>query len=287
MKLNHLMALPPDKKSETVTTGFQHLDHLTGGLRIGQLCTIAARPGVGKTAFAVSLLRNIGVVQKVPTAYFSLELSESEIMKRLKASITGSWEAVTCKEITPPADVIKEMEKIGFQLGKGRNIEQEARQMMEEAPVWIEHDLSLGLDEIISRMELLHQDNQVRVVIMDGLRLILPAYKTEQVQALQKLHQAADRLRLAVILTSGLNLSLEIRGGSKRPCLSDLRDWYQLEYFSSMVMFVYRPEYYYFDTFEDMTPAENMADIMVKKNSFGGTGDVRMHFDNHVSFREI
>ena len=239
------------------------------------------------TAFAVSLLRNIGVVQKVPTAYFSLEMSELEIMKRLKASITGSWEAVPCKEITPPADVIKEMGKIGFHLGKGRNIEQEARQMMEEAPVWIEHDLSMGVDEIVSRVERLHQENQVRVVILDGLHRILSAYKTEQVQALQKLYQAADRLRLAVILTSGLNLSLEIRGGSKRPCLSDLRDWYQLECFSSMVMFVYRPEYYYLDTFEDRTPAENMADIMVGKNIFGGTGDVRMHFDNHVSFREV
>ena len=54
-----------------------------------------------------------------------------------------------------------------------------------------------------------------------------------------------------------------------------------------MVMFVYRPEYYYFDTFEDMTPSENMADIMVGKNIFGGTGDVRMYFDNHASFREI
>lgn len=287
MKLNQLMALATDKDCETVATGFQHLDHLTGGLRIGHLCTVAARPGMGKTAFAVSLLRNIGVVQKVSTAYFSLELSESEIMKRLRASITGCWEAVPCKEITPPVDVIKEMEKIGFHLGKGTNIEQEARQMMEEAPVWIEHDLSMGVDEIISRVERLHQENQVRVVIMDGLHLILSAHKTEQVQALQKLHQAADRLRLAVILTSGLNLSLEIRGGPKRPCLSDLRDWYQLEYFSSMVMFVYRPEYYYFDTFEDMTPAENMADIMVGKNIFGGTGDVRMHFDNHVNFREI
>lgn len=50
MKLNHLMALPPDKKSETVTTGFQHLDHLTGGLRTGQICTVAARPGMGKTS---------------------------------------------------------------------------------------------------------------------------------------------------------------------------------------------------------------------------------------------
>ena len=127
MKLNQLMGFTQSKECESVATGFQHIDHLSGGLRTGQLCTVAARPGMGKTAFAVSLLRNIGVVQKVPTAYFSLELSELEITRRLKASITGSWEIVPCKEITPPADVIKEMEKIGFHLGKGRNIEQEAR----------------------------------------------------------------------------------------------------------------------------------------------------------------
>lgn len=84
MKLNRLMDFTTHKECESVATGFQHLDHLTGGLRIGQLCTVAARPGVGKTAFAVSLLRNIGVVQKVPTAYFSLELSELEIIKRLR-----------------------------------------------------------------------------------------------------------------------------------------------------------------------------------------------------------
>ena len=133
----------------------------------------------------------------------------------------------------------------------------------------------------------LRQVNQVRVVIMDSLRSILSACKTEQVRALQKLYQAADRLHLAVVLTSGLSLSVETRGGSRRPCLSDLRDWYQLECFSSMVMFVYRPEYYYLDTFEDNSPSEDMADIMVRKNTFGGTGDVRMHFDNHVGFREI
>ena len=287
MKLNQLMALTPDKECEPVATGFQCLDHLIGGLRIGQICTVAARPGMGKTAFAVSLLRNIGVIQKVPIAFFSLGLSELEIMRRLKASITGSWEPVPYKEITPPADVVKAMEKIGFHLEKGRDVEQEAVQMMKEAPVWIEHNLEVGVDEIVSRMERLYQENQVRVVILDSLRSILSAYKTEQVLALQKLYQAADRLHLAVVLTSGLSLSVETRGGSKRPCLSDLRDWYQLEYFSSMVMFVYRPEYYYLDTFEDNSPSEDMADIMVGKNTFGGTGFVRMHFDHHAGFREV
>ena len=241
---------------------------------------------MGKTSFAVSLLRNIGVVQKVPTAYLSLDLTELEIVRRLKASLTGSWETVPCNEITPPVDVIDAMEKIGFHMEKGRDVEQEAVQMMKEAPVWIEHNLEIGVNEIVSRMERLHQENQVRVVIMDSLRSIVSACRTEQVRALQKLYQAADRLHLAVVLTSGLSLSVETRGGSKRPCLSDLRDWYQLECFSSMVMFVYRPEYYYLDTFEDNSPSEEMADIMVEKNNFGGTGNVRMRFDNHAGFKE-
>ena len=288
MKLNQIMALTPGKECEPISTGFRHLDRLTGGLRTGHLCTIAARPGMGKTAFAVSLLRNIGVVQKVPTAYFSLELSELEIMRRLKASITGSWKTVPYRETIPPAEVINELDKIGFHLEKGRNIEDEAMQMMKEAPVWIEHDLGVDMDEIVSRVEQLHQDNQVRVVIIDSMHGIRCACNhTDQSLALRKLFQVADRLKIAVILTIGVNRSVETRGGSKRPCLYDLRDWCQLETFSSQVMFVYRPEYYYLDTFEDGTTAIDMADIMVEKNNFGGIGFVHMHFDNHAGFREM
>lgn len=284
MKLNQLMALTPSKDCEAVATGFQHFDHLTGGLRIGQICTVAARPGMGKTAFAVSLLRNIGVVQKVPTAYLSLDLYELEIARRLKASITGNWEIVPYKEITPPMDIINEMERIGFHLGKGRNIEQEAKQMMEEAPVWIEHILGVDVDEIVTRMEQLHQENQVRVVIIDNRYWIKYANNYfAQPQALMKLYQAAERMKLAVILTSTVNRSVE--SSSKRPGLWDLGDW--IQQVSSMVMFVFRPEYYYWETFEDGTSSKDMADIMVKKNKFGDTGDVRMHFDNHASFREI
>jgi replicative DNA helicase len=110
MKLNQIMDLTSGKECETVSSGFQHLDHLIGGLRAGQLCTIAAPFWMDSTAFAVSLLRNIGVVQKVPTAYFSLELDESEIVEMLRASITGSWETVP----TPSVDAMNVMNMIGF-----------------------------------------------------------------------------------------------------------------------------------------------------------------------------
>ena len=304
MKLNRIMGLTPSKECEPIATGFRNLDRITGGLRIGQLCTIAARPGMGKTQFAVSLLRNIGVVQKVPTAYLSLELDELEIARRLKASITGSWKTISYEEkkprkVTQPLeetqrlkDFIQAMEKQGFHLKSvpdvNLNVEQEAMQMMKEAPVWIEHDSGVGMNEIVSRMERLHQENQVRVVIVDSLQWIKYAdMQVEQSQPLMKLCQAAERLKMVVILTSGLNHSVEFRPGSMRPQLVDLRNRCQIETFSSMVMFVYRPDYYKRETFEDGSRSKNMADIMVVKNSFGHTGNVRMLFYNLASFTEI
>lgn len=307
MKLNQIMNLTPGKECEPIATGFQHLDHLAGGLRTGQLCTIAAPFRMDKTAFAVSLLRNIGVVQKVPTAYFSLEMNKEWIPRMLKASITGSWSPVP----TPPVEVMNVMRKIGFH---HQDMEQLSIQWIEEAPIWIEDDFEADLDEIVGRMEQLRQENQVRLVIIDSISLLMfGCNHVDQTQAIKKLHQTADRLKQAVILTSVVNLSQEVSGKCKRPRLSDLCNWERICPFSSVVMFVHRPEYYYFeifeddccspvfemtengtthlyrlcDTFEDGTPAIDMADIIVGKNIFGDTGFVRMHFDNHAGFREI
>ena len=308
MKLNRIMGLTPSKECEPVATGFRKLDRITGGLQIGQLCTIAARPGMGKTEFAVSLLRNIGVVQKVPAAYLSLELNELEIARRLKATITGNWKTIPYEEekthkVTQPLeetqrlkDFIQAMEKHGFHLKSDpdvelisvRNVEQEAMQMMKEAPVWIEHDSGVGMNEIVSRMERLHQENQVRVVIIDSIQWVKFADNhIEQSQALMKLSQAAERLKMSVIFTSVLDRSVEFRLGTMRPELRDLKNWGQIEIFSSMVMLIYRPDYYKLESFEDGSTSESMADIMVVKNSFGHTGNVRMYFHNHASFREI
>lgn len=288
MKLNRIMGITPGKEYESIATGFHNLDRITGGLRIGQLCTIAARPGMGKTEFAVSLLRNIGVLQKVPTAYLSLELNELEIVRRLKASITGDWKVVPFEVTKPLVDFIQEMEKLGFHLNRDKNMELEAIQMMKEAPVWIEHDSGVGMNEIVSRMERLHQDNHVRVVIIDSIQWVKFADNhIEQSQALMKLSQAAERLKMSVIFTSGLDRSVELRLGTMRPELRDLKNWGPIETFSSMVMLIYRPDYYKFESFEDGSVSENLADIMVAKNSFGSTGDVRMYFHNHASFSEI
>ena len=144
------------------------------------------------------------------------------------------------------------------------------------------------MNEIVSRMERLHQENHVRLVIIDSMQWIkISDNYVEQSQALMKLHQAAERLKMTVVLTSGLARSVETRGGDKRPQLADLSGWNQIETFSSTVMMIYRPDYYKIESFEDGSISENMAEIMVVKNSFGIIGDVRMPFYNRAGFGEI
>ena len=283
MKLNKIMGFTPGKENEAIRTGFSGFDNSFGGLQIGNITSIAARPGMGKTAFAVSLLRNIGVIQQVPSAYISLELGEQEIVRRLKASLRGDWNLVS--EKLSNSSAIQELEKIGFFCDE--SMEQKRIQMMKDAPVWIEHDIAVSMNEIVSRMERLRQENGVRLLIIDSLQWIkLSNNYAEQSQALLKLYQAASRLQVAVVLTSTLSRSAE-RPFFHIPGLSDLKEWGQIETYSSMVMFIFRPEYYCIECFEDGTPAEELADIIVAKNSFGGVGNVRLRFAAKASFLEI
>lgn len=290
MKLHQLLGLTPSKESEPIATGFKELDRLTGGLPIGTLTTIAARPGMGKTSLAVSLMRNIGVIQKVPTAFLSLQLNEMQIVKWLKATITGYWEDVPEEQRmwTPPEAIVKEFANIGFHIEPERKTDSDAVKMMKEAPVWIEHDLDVSVKEIVSRMERLHQENKVRVFFLDGWEWVrVTGNYPEQKQSASQLCEAAERLKVALVLTSVLNRSVETRGGSKRPELRDLNNSFGLETYSSMVMFVYRPEYYMIDRFEDETPSKGLADIMVERNTYGSTGNVRLCFENYCNFREM
>ncbi len=291
------MEFSSSKEMRPIVTGFRDLDHVIGGLRIREITTVAGRPGMGTTAFCVSLLRNIGVVQKVPSAYFSLELNEIEIVRRLKASLVDYWEDDPYRHEGKrlPSKVVEDLEAAGFRhLQEGdrswcdqdMNQAKTAIKLMKEAPVWIEHDLGVTMDEIVSRMEHLHQENHVRIFFVDGLKEIMYATKREELsQEIIKLRQAAIRLKVAVVITAPLNRSVEYRK-IHRPRLSDLKDWGHIMVYSSMIIFIYRPEYYLIRTFEDDTTAVNMAEIMVEKSCYSRTGYIRMHFDNHASFRD-
>ena len=284
------MGFTPNKESEPIATGFWELDNLTGGLPIGKLTTIAARPGMGKTWLSVSLLRNIGVIQDVPTAYLTLGCSEMEIVKRLKLSLEDTPEEDPDGLVMrrPPENVVREMEMAGFRYNTRQEETSDAYSMMKEAPIWIEHDLGVSVNEIVSRMERLHQENKVRVLFLDGWEWVrFTGNYTEQKQAAAQLCEAAERLKMAVVLTSTLNRSVETRGGSKRPELWDLNNSFGLETYSSIVLFVYRPEYYMIGCFDNGTPSSGLADIMVERNMYGATGTVRLRFIVDKGFDEI
>ena len=103
-----------------------------------------------------------------------------------------------------------------------------------------------------------------------------------------QIQHLAKELNIPVIALSQLSRAVETRGGSKRPMLSDLRESGSIEQDADMVLFIYRPEYYHLDTFEDNTPADGMAEIMFEKNRHGSTGNVRVRFESqYTKFSDV
>ena len=291
MKLNKIIAQGQKDVPEVIPTGIWRLDQMVGGLHVGHVFTVGARPAMGKTAFVASLIRNIGVFNKVPMAVLSLEHSEQSMAERIWAAEFG-WgrESLPCHQLNMETAVSVEqrnaiamLHSIGFEDPIQRKIE--FKRMMNEAPIWIEHDFMLTMDEIVSRMERLKKTNNVKVIVIDSLDWIDSGVKNvEQTQAMLKLVHTADRLKVAVLLTSGLNREVEYHVGN-RPTLSNLRGGFNTEILTSTVMFIFRPEYYCIQE-DEMGSTEGKAVLIVAKNKLGAVGDVRVDFVGRSRFED-
>ena len=293
MKLNKLLSQAPKKETKVVSTGIASLDSKIGGLHIGQVCTVAARPAMGKTAFAMTLAKNIGIMNKVPTAILSLEHSEDYVVERLFATQFGWGKDTHEKNPIPILEskmneetekAISMLQEVGF---KSEEMEREEFvQKMKEAPVWIEHGVNLTVDEVIARVERMKKNDGIQVLIIDGLAWIIAGQTyTEREQSMLKLNQLASRLNIAILITSELTREVEHRVGNK-PMLSDLRGGFCAEVYSAIVMFIYRPEYYGIME-DDKGSTTDVADIIIAKNDFGNVGDVRLAFPGHSRFEDI
>ena len=285
MKLNGIIAQVQEQESEVIPTGIRNLDGVIGGLHLGKVCTVAGRPVMGKTAFAMSIVRNVGIIGKIPTAVFSFDHNEKEIAKRLFAAELG-WNYI---KSTMLSDEMKEnvshLQDIGFELFQLREKDLYV-QKMNEAPVWIEHDVGVTVDEIVGRAKQMKKENNIKVLVIDGLTWVFSGQSfSERVHLMLQLNLLADRLNIAILTTSDLNRSVEKRVGNKKPFLCDLRGGQYAETFSSIVLFVYRPEYYGICE-DEMGSTEDVAYIIVSKNDFGGLGEVRLRFTNHARFED-
>lgn len=292
MKLNKLLSQAPKKETNVVSTGIASLDSMIGGLHVGQVCTVAARPAMGKTAFAMTLAKNIGIMNKVPTAILSLEHSEDYVVERLFATQFGWGKDTRANSPIPivEAKMNEEMEKAVSMLQdagfKSEEMEREEFvQKMKEAPVWIEHGVNLTMDEVIARVERMKKNDNIQVLIIDGLAWIIAGQTyTEREASMLKLNQLASRLNIAILITSELTREVEHRVGNK-PILSDLRGGFCAEVYSAIVMFIYRPEYYGIME-DDRGSTTDVADIIIAKNDFGNVGEVRLKFTDHSRFED-
>lgn len=282
MELNRIISRTTDDNSLVVPTGISRLDEIIGGLHIGHICTIAARPAMGTTSFAVTVLNNIGIKNNVPTAFLSMENSENGIANRLVAAEFG-WDICSCPEVLSNNDTAKisMLQKIGFETSE--QCKEKYIQQMKEAPVWIEYNLIMSIDEVIGRIERLKRKHNVSVIIIDGLDWITYGTKLEDDElTMMKLALAAERLHVAILLTAGLTRDVENRVANI-PMIGDLREEFYTATYSSIIMFIYRPEYYGIRE-DDAGDTKDRAYINIEKNNFGSVGSVSLRFTGHSRF---
>ncbi|MBX7126743.1 MAG: replicative DNA helicase [Cyclobacteriaceae bacterium] len=250
-----------------VPSGFSRLDRITSGWQKSDLVIIAARPGMGKTAFIVSALRNAAVDFNQPVAIFSLEMASLQLVNRL---------------ISAEAEL--ESEKIK----RGNLADYEWAQLVHKtnrlsaAPIFIDDTPGLSILELRAKCRRLKAEHNIQMIVIDYLQLMKGDAAGNREQEIASISRAlkgvAKELMVPVIALSQLSRGVETRGGDKRPQLSDLRESGSIEQDADIVMFLYRPEYYKITEDEDGMPTQGMAEVIVAKHRNGSLDTVKLKF---------
>lgn len=254
-----------------VASGFSNLDRLTSGWQKTELVIIAARPGMGKTAFILSAVRNAAVDFQKPVAVFSLEMSSVQLVNRL---------------ISAEAEL--ESEK----LRKGNLNDAEWKQLhhkitrLNTAPIFIDDTPGLSILELRAKCRRLKQQHDIQLIVIDYLQLMSgdaggkgSGNREQEIASISRaLKNLAKELDVPVIALSQLSRSVETRGGEKKPQLSDLRESGSIEQDADMVMFLYRPEYYGISQDENGNPVQGVGEVIIAKNRSGSLDTIQLRF---------
>lgn len=252
-------------------SGFTKLDKITSGWQNSDLIIIAARPAMGKTAFVLSMAKNIAVNYRNPVAVFSLEMSNVQLVNRLISN--------TC-EI--PSEKIKSGQLADYEW---QQLDYKLRDLL-DAPLFVDDTPSLSVFELRTKARRLVREHGVKIIIIDYLQLMNASgmkfgSRQEEVSTISRsLKGLAKELNIPIIALSQLNRGVENREGEegKRPQLSDLRESGAIEQDADMVCFIHRPEYYKIFTSSDGEDLRGMAEIIIAKHRNGSVGDVRLRF---------
>ena len=252
-------------------TGFEGLDKMTSGWQNSDLIIIAARPAMGKTAFVLSMAKNIAVDYRNPVALFSLEMSNVQLVNRLIANVC---------EI--PSEKIKSGQLANYEW---QQLDYKLKNLM-DAPLYVDDTPSLSVFELRTKARRLVREHGVRIIIIDYLQLMNASgmafgSRQEEVSTISRsLKGLAKELNIPIIALSQLNRGVESREGidGKRPQLSDLRESGAIEQDADMVCFIHRPEYYKIYQDDRGNDLRGMAEIVIAKHRNGAVGEVLLRF---------
>ena len=255
-----------------ISSGYLKLDDMICGWQNSDFVIIAGRPAMGKTAFALSLAKNIAADQKIPMAFFSLEMSDVQLANRLMSN--------ACK--------IEGKKLMSGQLDRADWLRLDKKiDILKEAPLYIDDTEGLSVMELRTKARRLVKEKGVKLIMIDYLQLMTASgmkynSRQEEVSLISRsLKGLAKELNIPVLALSQLNRGVESRQGAegKRPQLSDLRESGAIEQDADMVIFLHRPEYYGLKMSEDgLIDYHNRAEVIISKHRKGATGIVLMNF---------
>lgn len=254
-----------------IPSGFADLDKLTGGWQKTELTIIAARPGMGKTAFVVSSMRNAAVDHQAPVAIFSLEMSATQLMLRMISSEAEIEGEKLRKGLLEP----HEWQQLHTRLDK-----------LAKAPIYIDDTPALSVLELRAKCRRLKAQYGIQMVIIDYLQLMsgddgsgVSGNREQEIATISRsLKNLSKEIDVPVIALSQLSRAVETRGGDKRPQLSDLRESGSIEQDADLVMFLFRPEYYQISEDDHGNSLKGVGEVIIAKNRAGTLDTVLLKF---------
>lgn len=261
-----------------VSTGYQALDQMTTGLHEEELIILAARPAVGKTAFALNIAQNVGTKSQKPVAIFSLEMGAESLVNRLMAS-EGMIDAHNMR-----TGHLTDEEWNSYMIAQGT---------LARAPIYIDDTAGIRITEIRARSRRLAQEvadqGGLGLIVIDYLQLIQGTGRENRQQEVSEISRQlkilAKDLKVPVIALSQLSRGVEQRQ-DKRPVLSDIRESGSIEQDADIVAFLYRDDYYDREDGEqhqDEGFVDNTVEVIIEKNRSGARGTVKLLFQKEYN----
>jgi replicative DNA helicase len=256
--------LDPSKRIKGISTGFAKFDEFTGGLHGGDLCIVAARPSMGKTALALNIAQHVALKLKQTVAVFSLEMSKESLLTRM---------------LCATARVDSQKFRNGYLNQEERRKLNHALHELVEAPLYIDDTAGVHLMDMHAKLRRLQQERKLGLVIVDYLQLMTAhgryENRNQEVSALSRgMKLLAKELNVPMMVLSQLSRAVETRQGDHRPQLSDLRESGSIEQDADVVGFIFREEVYHRER-EDL---RGLAELIIAKQRNGPVGTVNLVF---------